>query len=171
MSSCSGAAGTSFLTKRQEMRTEEDEEAAIRKYGIPASVLGDALLNVKAIKQVLILDTCATKVQLQLVGAAELQAVKMLARSNGFYLIAATGGEDAYEVPELGHGILTYALLSALGEEGQPQASTGPGGTVTMHSLIQYVSDRVPELAEKYHKRRQFPVIHDAGADFPLSVR
>jgi uncharacterized caspase-like protein len=41
------------------------------------------------------------------------KAVTMLARSNGFYLIAAATAEQyGHEVPELGHGVLTYALLS-----------------------------------------------------------
>ncbi len=61
----------------------------------------------------------------------------MLARSNGVYLIAAaTKQQYAVEVPELGHGVLTYALLSALGEKGQP-AALGPGTQmVTMLSLL-----------------------------------
>jgi uncharacterized caspase-like protein len=49
------------------------------------------------------------------VSAAEEKAVKMLARSHGVYLIAAsTKDQEAYEVQALGHGVLTYALLTGL---------------------------------------------------------
>jgi uncharacterized caspase-like protein len=41
--------------------------------------------------------------------------VKVLARSYGVYLIAAsTKNQDAFEVKELGHGVLTYTLLTGL---------------------------------------------------------
>lgn len=174
--------GQQFYFLSGEMRTEEDEEAAIRKYGIAASLLGNTLLSVKALKQVLILDTCQSGSALPLLakvimtkrglGATEEKAVKMLARSNGFYLIAAsTAQQYAYEVPELGHGVLTYALLSGLGEKGKPQAPTGAEGMVTMYSLLQYVNQRVPELTEKYYQgNKQYPVSSNTGMDFPLWV-
>jgi uncharacterized caspase-like protein len=93
----------------------------------------------------------------------------MLAHANGIYLIAASTAEQyAYEVPELGHGVFTYALLSGLGERDQPQAATSEG-IVTVLSLINYVARAVPELTEKYHMGDpQTPVIFDAGTDIPL---
>jgi len=176
--------GEQFYFLPHEMRTEMDEEAAIRKYGIPASVLGDALLRMKALKQILILDTCESEGALPLIakavmfrarglGSAEEKAVKMLARSQGVYLIAAsTKQQYAYEVPELGHGLLTYALLSGLGEKGQPQAPTTSEGIITVYSLLQYVNQSVPELTEKYHAgEKQYPVSSNTGQDFPLWLR
>ncbi len=105
--------------------------------------------------------------------ATEEKAVKMLARSNGVYLIAAsTKQQYAYEVPELGHGVLTYALLSGLGEKGDPQAPTSNEGIVTVLSLLQYVNQRVPELTEKYQDgKKQYPVSSTTGMDFPLWAR
>jgi hypothetical protein len=48
----------------------------------------------------------------------------------------------------LGHGVLTYAVLTALGEKGLPTATT-PDGVVTVSSVLEYVEATVPELTEK----------------------
>lgn len=169
-----------FYFLPHDMRLEDDDVAAIRKYGIPASALADALMRVKALKQVLILDTCESEGALPLlaksmmyrsrgVSVAEEKAVKMLARAYGVYLIAASARQqDAYEVPELGHGILTYALLRGLGENGEPQAPMLTPGIVTVGSLIEYVYAQVPELTEKYRHQKQYVVTSTTGTNFPL---
>ena len=52
--------------------------------------------------------------------------MRMLARSEGVYLIAgSTKQQCAYEIPELGHGVLTYALLTGLENGGQSCAAGG----------------------------------------------
>ncbi len=174
--------GQQFYFLPHEMRKEMDEEAAVRKFGMAASVLGDALRRTKALKQVLILDTCHSEAALPILakaaflrglGPAGEKAVKMLARANGIYLIAAsTKRQFAYEIPELGHGVLTYALLSGLGEKGIPQAPTIEHGIVTVLSLLQYINQVVPDLTERYHKgNKQYPVSSATGMDFPLMVR
>jgi len=174
--------GQQFYFLPHEMRKELDEQAPIRKYGIPATVLGDALRRIPALKQVLILDTCqsgtalpilAKAVMFRGMGLAEQKATKMLARSNGVYLIAAaTKQQYALEVPELGHGVLTYALLRGLGEKGKPPAPASSEGIITMLSLLQYVNQQVPELTEKYHEgNKQYPVSFTTGMDFPLLVQ
>jgi hypothetical protein len=95
---------------------------------------------------------------------------KLLARGRGVYLIAAsTQVKPAYEVKELGHGVLTYVLLDGLGEKGPPRAERN--GMVTVEYLIPYVKEQVPELTEKYLKERQQPVTVTTGTDFPLAVK
>lgn len=172
--------GEQFYFLSHDMRRETDDDAAVRKYGIPASAVADALMNAKALKQVLILDTCESESALPLlakaityrsrgVSAAEEKAVKMLARSYGVYLIAAsTKEQEAYEVPELGHGVLTYALLSGLGEKGVPKAPMVSEGIITVGSLVEYVYKQVPELTEKYRHQKQYVVTSTTGTNFPL---
>jgi uncharacterized caspase-like protein len=85
-----------------------------------------------------VLDACHSETALPLLaklavfrglGAAEHKAIQMLARATGVHLIAAsTKQQYAFEVPELGHGILTYALLSGLGEKEPARAPTTPTG-------------------------------------------
>jgi hypothetical protein len=174
--------GQQFYFLPHEMRTEMDTEAAIRKYGLAATVLGDALRRIPALKQILILDTCQSETALPILAklvmfrgmrTEEAKAAQMLARANGVYLIAAsTKQQYAAEIPELGHGVLTYALLSGLGEKGPPQAPTSSEGMVTIYSLLQYVNLHVPELTQKYHRGdKQYPVSFNTGMDFPLVVR
>ena len=175
--------GQQYYFLAQEMRLEESEEAAIRKYGLPATELGDALRTMKALKQILIFDSCQSGRALPQLAKGTMfrglqavqemdRAVSMLARANGIYLLAAaTEQQYALEVPELGHGVLTYALLSGLGETGTPQAPA-TNGMVTILALLQYVNQQVPELTEKYHGgSKQYPVSHNTGMDFPLWAR
>jgi WD40 repeat protein len=173
--------GQQFYFLTHKMRKQLDEEAAIREHGITASAIGSAFRRMKALKQVLILDTCQSEAALPILAkavifrgrrAAEDKALKTLARSEGVYLIAAsTQQQRAYEVKELGHGILTYALLRGLGEKPPPQALSPGERMVTMKSLVAYVDQQVPELTEKYHEgKKQYPVSHEVGMDFPLAV-
>jgi uncharacterized caspase-like protein len=175
--------GQQFYFLPHEMRREFDEEAAVRKYGITATLIGEFLghTRTKALKQLLVLDTCYSGTALNIVAKLaqargrrdEDKAIEMLARSQGIYLIAAaTSQQRAYEVPELGHGVLTYALLSGLGETGTPQAPPLTDGFVTVLSLLSYASTVVPELAEKYHNgSRQQLNMSITGMDFPLAPR
>ena len=174
--------GEQFYFLPHEMRRETDLEGAIRKYGISAFALGEALQRIRAQKQVLILDACEAETALPILAKAvmfrglsggEAKAMQMLARSKGVYLIAASKKEQyAGEVPQLGHGVLAYALLAALGEKGEPQAAATPEGIITMMSLLQYVNQQVPELTEKYEGgEKQYPVSTSTGMDFPLMVK
>ncbi len=164
-----------------EVQFGNDDEDTVRTYGISASTIGDYLRQIPALKQLLVLDACQSEAALPIlakmatfrsVGSPERKATQMLARANGIYLIAAsTKKQYAVEVPELHHGVLTYALLSGLGEDGKPQAASGSDGMVTVLGLVQYVNTEVPDITEKYRHVKQFPVSFNAGMDFPLLVR
>ena len=95
-----------------------------------------------------------------------------MARSSGTFLIAAAR-EDQYatEIPELGHGVLTYAILTALGDKSKPAAMVNKQGEVTVNSLLQFVSSEVPKLTEKYQGINQDVVQFSTGQDFPLAAR
>ena len=68
--------------------------------------------------------------------------------------------------------MLTYALLSGLGEKGPPEAPASGEGMGTVYSLLQNVNQQVPELTERYHGgNKQYPVSFNTGMDFPLLVR
>jgi uncharacterized caspase-like protein len=172
--------GQQFYFLTHEMRKQIDEDAAIQRFGITASAFGDKLRRMKALKQVLILDTCESSTALPILakatfargrGATEEKALKMLARAEGIYLIAAsTQQQRAFEVKELGHGVLTYALLSGLGEKSAPQALAPGERMVTVKSLVTYLNQEVPVLTKKYHREKQYPVSWEAGMDFPLAV-
>lgn len=179
--------GQQFYFLPHEMRWGAgDVDDAVREYGMPATMLGDALFHTKALKQVLIIDACQSEGALDVLAmtvqrgpAAQQKALKMLARAKGVYMVAAsTKQQYAYEVPQLGHGVLTYALLCGMGgqglqcgpgAQGRPQAATNDG-IVTMDLLLDYISWQVPKLTEQYHGSLQDPVVHRHGMNFPLWV-
>jgi hypothetical protein len=71
-----------------------------------------------------------------------------LAYEKGMYVLtAAQGYQAALEVKELGHGLLTFALV----EEGlkTPAADTAPkDGKIVAREWMDYATVRVPELQE-----------------------
>lgn len=171
-----------FYFLPHDMRREGDEETSIRKYGMAAPELGAALRAIRALKQIMILDTCNSEAALPIVakavsfrglGPGEQKAMAALARTQGVHLLAAsTRQQFAAEVKALGHGVLTYSLLSGLGAKGAPEAPAQGDGTVTVLSLLQYVNQQVPELTERHHRgHRQYPVSVSVGQDFPLGLR
>jgi WD40 repeat protein len=155
-----------------EMRDETSLDADVKKFGLSDRALLDSLRRVRALKKIVILDACESATALDILTrapASDRAALEMLARAEGLFIIAAsTRQQEAIEVPELGHGVLTYALLSGLGATGD--AAVPP--IVTMHHLLTYISQKVPELAARYGRStRQVPVGFHRGMDFPLAVR
>jgi len=154
-----------------DMRSEATLDEDVKKFGIPDVALQDALRKVRAVKRIVILDACESGTALDILAralAAQRAALEMLIRAEGVFIIAAsTRQQEAIEIPELGHGVLTYALLSGLGATGEDKAP----GAATMYGLLQYVSQKVPELAARYGRStKQLPVSFHRGMDFPLLV-
>lgn len=169
------ALGDMFYFLPYDARVGSDDE--IRSSCISSVELGERLSNISATKQVVVLDACHSGASASALGRmlaardpiGTIRAQQRLARSSGTFLVAAsTADQYAKEFPELGHGVLTYAILTGLGEKGKPAAAVGESGNVTVNALLQYVSDEVPLLAEKYQGGRQDVVQFSTGQDFPL---
>ena len=163
--------GDTYLFLPHDADIVSDESLA--RSSLSSELLAQKLCAVPATKQLLILDSCRSGAAAQALsrhlaarsGLEEIRSQQLLARTTGTFLIAATKGEDyAYEVKELGHGVLTYSILDSLGLT--PRSDKG---AVTANGLLRQVSERVPELSEKYHGVRQQVVQYSSGQDFPLS--
>ncbi len=155
---------------------------AVATSGLSSQELGKLLSEVPATKQVLILDTChsgATVGELAGVLSAKVSSAPVssmvkdqhrLARNAGVFLVAAsTPDEKAQEIPQLGHGLLTYTILSGLDSKvGQASAEPNGEGYVTMNNLLRFVSEQVPLLSEKYRGAPQEVWQFSAGQDFAL---
>jgi uncharacterized caspase-like protein len=154
----------------QDVQTNSDEE--LEKSALSAEMLSKMFASVPATKQLLVLDTCRAGKFLsgagQLYARSGLEEVRshnLLARTSGTFLIAATKEKDyAFEVPQLGHGILTFSVLEAMGAKEE-----GKSTTITANELLRAVSEKVPELSQKYHGTRQMVVQYSSGQDFPLT--
>jgi WD40 repeat protein len=169
--------GETYFFLPQDVQIESDD--SVKTTALSSEQLAEALRSVPATKQLMVLDSCRSGAAVGVVGRyfasraglEEIRSQQLLARASGTFLIAATKGEDyAYEIPQLGHGVLTYAILESLGIEpvdGEGAAKTPEEG-VTANDLLRSVSVRVPYLSEKYQGVRQQVIQYSSGQDFPL---
>ena len=144
----------------------------VKQYGIPWSTIEAAVGKITARKIVLVVDACKSGAALEgaVRGGAdtEQQALAVMARAQGIHILtAATGQQYAAEVKELGHGILTYALLEGLGGKAGISTETD----IYIRGLMSYVEDRVPALSKQYRGSEQYPVPFERGQNFPLVSR
>jgi WD40 repeat protein len=145
--------------------------SALQKESIEASVLQDKLKNIKALKQLIVMDACQSGASVELLatrGAAEEKAIAQLSRSAGIHVMASAGSEQfATEFSELGHGLFTYLLIKAL----QGDADGAPkDGKVTIYELKSYLDDQVPEMTQKLKGKPQYPYTFSRGQDFPVVI-
>ncbi|HVS83905.1 MAG TPA: caspase family protein, partial [Pyrinomonadaceae bacterium] len=148
------------------------DDGSLRTNGIAARNLRELLKNVRAQKQLIILDACESGGAIETIamrGASEEKAIMQLARSAGVAVLASAGQDQvATEFGKLGHGVFTYALLKGLSGEadGAPR-----DGKITIKELEAYINDQVPELTKLYRGKRQDPNSWTRGQDFPIAIR
>jgi WD40 repeat protein len=147
------------------------EASALNKEAIEAALLQDKFKNIKALKQLIIMDACQSGGTVELLatrGASEEKAIAQLSRSAGIHVMASAGSEQfATEFAELGHGLFTYVLIKAL----QGDADGSPkDGKVTIYELKSYIDDQVPEMTRKLKGKPQYPYTFSRGQDFPIVI-
>jgi WD40 repeat protein len=147
------------------------DAGSLNKEAIEASFLQDKFKNIKALKQLIIMDACQSGGSVELLatrGASEEKAIAQLSRSAGIHVMASAGSEQfATEFAELGHGLFTYVLIQALNGEadGAPK-----DGKVTIYELKSYIDDQVPEITRKMKGKPQYPYTFSRGQDFPVVI-
>ena len=145
-------------------------DGALAQKGFSASTLQQMSKDIKAEKQLFILDACQSAGALETIaatrGAAEEKAIAQLARSTGTQWLTASGSEQfASEFSQLGHGSFTYCLLEAFkGDAGTPDKK------LTVKQLDAYLQTKVPEITKKYKGTEQYPSSYSYGNDFPIII-
>jgi len=145
------------------------DPAALKETGLPAELIQNAFKQIKALKQIIIMDACQSGGSVEMLatrGANEEKAFAQLSRSAGIHVLASAGSEqNAKEIMALKHGLFTYVLLQALNgaADGSPK-----DGKITIYELKSYLDDQVPELNSKYSGKLQFPYTFSRGSDFPI---
>ena len=144
---------------------------ALAQRGLSAKELQQFSRDIKAQKQLFILDACQSAGALETLaaarGAAEEKAIAQLARATGTHWLTASGSEQfASEFAQLGHGTFTYVLLEALAGK----ADSGRDKKITVKELDAYLQEVVPELTAKYKGTPQYPSSYGFGNDFPIGV-
>ncbi len=135
--------------------------------------LAQSLTRVSATRQFVVLDCChsgaAASSMNRAFSAGLVRAQQDLARQSGVFLVAAASSDQAaLEAGKLEHGLLTYSVLSGLGDDKPPGAPVNSRGLVTVNGLLLFVSGEVPRLAEEYFGQPQDVVQYSSGQDFPL---
>jgi WD40 repeat protein len=142
-------------------RTELDEAGSklIQEHSISDLELEQAFENVDAGELALIIDACnsgqALEAEEKRRGPMNSAGLAQLAYEKGMYILtAAQGYQAALEAKELGHGLLTFALV----EEGlkTPAADKEPkDGQVVIREWLDYATERVPQLQEAKMKEAE----------------
>ena len=144
---------------------------SLQKTALEASVMQEKFKDIRALKQVIIMDACQSGESVELLaqrGSVEEKAIAQLSRSAGIHVLASARGDQyASEFKELKHGLFTYVLLKAL--EGEADG-TPKEGKVTLYELKSYLDDQVPEISMEYKGKPQYPYTFSKGNDFPLRV-
>jgi WD40 repeat protein/uncharacterized caspase-like protein len=141
-----------YLTK--EARTSDtgvlSDGALRRQVSISSEELTEWHKAVSALKQVLILDTCAAGaaaarlVEKRELSSDAIRAIDRMQGRTGFYVLMGSAADAvSYEASQYGQGLLTYALL-----QGMKSGEALQEGQVDVTRLFQYAADQVPRLAE-----------------------
>ncbi|MFN7928197.1 MAG: caspase family protein [Blastocatellia bacterium] len=145
-------------------------DEVLAQKGVSTTLMQQYSKEIKAQKQLFILDACQSAAALDQVamrGAAEEKAIAQLARATGTHWLTASGSEQfASEFKQLGHGTFTYALLEAL----SGKADRGNDHKITVKELDAYLQEMVPELSAKYRGAPQYPASYGFGNDFPIGI-
>lgn len=162
--------------RKQAERLDED----VRMQGLPADDLFDYLGTAGALKRIVIFDTCASGGALAIAsqgrsGLALRGAIERLSRAQGVFTIAAaSSSEEAQETDELGHGVLTYALLAGLKAvdrgplAGKYVRPSGPERVVDVMEWFAFASGQVPRLTDQLFGASQHVQTGIQGSSFPV---
>jgi WD40 repeat protein len=134
----------------QEARTLDLTDPAVRtRTSITSEELVQWVNAIPALKQVMILDTCAAGaaqkklIEKRDVPGDQIRAIDRLKDRTGFYvLMGAAADAPSYEASQYGQGLLTYSLLA-----GMRGAALREEKFVDVSKLFQYATDEVPQLA------------------------
>lgn len=148
------AGGDVYLYLTQEATTTDKSVLSIeslrKAMAISSEELKDMMKQNKALKQVLILDTCAAGalsgnlVLRRELPADQIRAIERLKDSTGFFvLMGASADAVSYEASQYGQGLLTYSLLQAM-----KGAKLRENQFADIDLLFGYAQDTVPIMAK-----------------------
>jgi len=141
---------------------------------ISTDELNTWMQNIKANKQLLILDACNSGQAVENlqnlvikrdVPADQVRALENLKDRNGtFILSASASGQSAYETSQFGQGLLTYSLLSGI----KNQDGLTENKYIDVTRWFNTASDNVKALAKEIGGRQEPQIIGNASFDVGL---
>jgi WD40 repeat protein len=149
----------------QDFRFEGDDP--IRAGGIGQDRWQEWAARVRAKKSVMIYDTCESG---SLTGSrsvdaamAQTAAVERLTRAMGRTILSASTDDAPALEGYQGHGVMTWAMLDALGS-----GDLNGNATLEVTELASYLDMKVPEISSAAFGFRQVPQMSVQGSDFAL---
>ena len=150
-------------TSTHELVTFDADRDDLSGSCIPLGTLTEWFERIPARRLVCVLDCCfsggagAKVLQadalMRSLDSAEV-ALGRLSGNGRIIITASTATEEAWEIPRLGHGLLTHHLLEAL--QGAPEVARA--GRIPVYRLLAYVSSRVADASEALGKT-QHPTV------------
>jgi uncharacterized caspase-like protein len=159
-----------YLT--QEARTGDLTDPAVRAQTAVSSLeLTDWIKQIPALKQTLVLDTCAAARLVQKlserrdVPSSQIRSLERMKDRTGLFILAGSAADAvSYEASRYGQGLLTYTLL--LGMKG---AALRENQFVDVGSWFNFATDEVPKLAKDIGGiQLPLPAIPSGGASFDV---
>ena len=169
------AGGDTYLYLTQEATTTDKSVLSVKQSREAMSVSSEEIKNLmkhnKALKQVLILDTCAAgALSNSLVGKRDLpsdqiRAIERLKDNTGFYvLMGSAANAVSYEASQYGQGLLTYSLL-----QGMKGAKLRENQFADVSLLFGYAQETVPQMAKNIGGiQRPLIITPDTSASFDI---
>ncbi len=166
--------GYCFIT--QEGRKDDLDDPALReRVCVTNEDLGKWMAGpsgVKALHQVMILDTCAagavaeTLRETRDLGSDRVRAMELLKDRTGLYILMGSAADGvSFEANEYGQGLLTYSLL-----EGMRGPALKDSGEVDVSEWFNYATDQVPVLAKGIGGIQRPIISAPKGATFPVGL-
>lgn len=138
-----------------------------RELVVSAAELSDALIAIQARSQLLLMDAFRPVQEARDVltdlESAETKSLILLGESAGINIAAAIGSDPfSADLPELGNGVLTRLLLSAVSLDAE---AAGQDDQLEISELFSYIEKRYPRETFTVLGRERYPVLYKTGYD------
>ncbi len=166
-----------YLYLTQAARTTDkavlSDPAVRQQTTISSDELAEWTKAIPALKQVIILDTCAAGaaamkfVEQRDVSGDQIRAIERLKDVTGVHVLMGSAADAAsYEASQYGQGLLTHTLL-----QGMKGAALLADGQVDVSRLFNYAVDQVPQLARNVGGIQKPEVkVPTGGASFAIGL-
>lgn len=168
------AGGDTYLYLTQEATTTDSSVLSVKEtreaMTVSSETLKELMKQNKALKQVLVLDTCASGqaaesfVAKRNLPSDQIRAIERLKDNTGFYILMGSAANAvSYEASQFGQGLLTYSLLQGM------KGVALDNNDANVGKLFEYAVKTVPEMAKNIGGVQQPRIITpDQSRDFPI---
>lgn len=141
--------------------TNKDDELAVQTQGISQKDFMIGLSNIKALKSLVLLDTCNSGSFVE--ASVQETTTNRLAKATGRATISASSKSQVALEGFNEHGVFTYTLLEALNGQGY-----GTNNKITINELSEHVGEILPNRTYKKWGYKQIPQSSMYGMDFNI---